>query len=149
MRRRPPALDLDGQDLAVLLFDDVGPRDQPEPLRAQLDRPRLPEWRIAGLAHQAPAGIDGTMNVDALHRVLVVLEARLHPLQVEQTLAVLELVDHTSRNKFGNVAHAEPESPLPTSRRLASSASSVALFTLPDHTRRAERSKTLTSTSDL
>ena len=72
---RPPTLHLDRHDLAVPLLDDVGLRDQPEPPRAQLDGLRLTEGRIVGLSHPTSAGVDGSVDVEPLDRVLAVLEA--------------------------------------------------------------------------
>ena len=112
MQRRSAALDLNGNNRSAGVLDDVGYGDEAQPFGAELDGAG-PADRIVivGTADPPPARVYVAMDVPTLHGVGIVLEPRLNPLKVKETLAVLELVDHPSRDQIRYIIHATKLSP--------------------------------------
>jgi hypothetical protein len=84
----------------VLALDQIEFGDQPEPLGGQRHRARMDAILLADLLRlgQCPGPpIDAAMHPASLHRVGRVRPFALHPFEIREPRAILELVDHPRR----------------------------------------------------
>ena len=98
MTRWTTPLHFNGSHLSFCSFDDVGFSDESESLRAEHDGASF-SYRVVILwtCYAPSLYINVSMYIATFNRIGVICEARLDPLQIEQSRAVFEFVDHPDR----------------------------------------------------
>jgi hypothetical protein len=99
---RTALLVVDRHDDAAVTLEQVGLGHQTERRRRQHHRAGDERPLIARARGRPPSAVDDSVGVVALHRVEVVGEPGLHPLDEEQPRAVRELVHHPRGHEIGN-----------------------------------------------
>ena len=95
------ALIVDRHNRPILHLDQVKLGNQPEPIGRQSERAGMDALVVTdciGLGQLAGRGVNPTVNSPALDRVSRLRPLALHPFEIRETRAILELVDHSRRN---------------------------------------------------
>ncbi len=95
-----PAFVVNGADAIAFALDQIHSRDETEAARRQRDGAGVNAFVVLCGRRQVSAGFVHTpMRVSSLDRVHGIGPFALHPFEIRKTRAVLEFVDHASRQE--------------------------------------------------